>query len=224
MSSPISIQFSLLVCSFFFPNISSNAWWCLVRSPRRLSSGTDLVHPGEAGPGKSKNGGVYTSLCLKQIYWYVYIYIVCFCVFCWFCLQIYIYICAYYVKSMLSIYLFVKLWMIIMMFGRSTECRLRWDTRVLRNSQKARLKYRLSPELLKQWDLTDQTRSDWSNPIFSQTLDVDVSQDKGQMFLVRGGALFVVRGTQGIPHSWARWTVAAMIHDGDEPMDEKGIW
>jgi hypothetical protein len=158
----------------------------------------------------------------KYIDMYIYIY----CLFLCFLLVLFtnIYICAYYVKSMLSIYLFVKLWMIIMMFGRSTECRLRWDTRVLRNSQKARLKYRLSPELLKQWDLTDQTRSDWSNPIFSQTLDVDVSQDKGQMFLVRGGALFVVRGTQGIPHSWARWTVAAMIHDGDEPMDEKGIW
>lgn len=144
----------------------------------------------------------------------------------------YIYIYAYCVKSMLSIYFFVKLWMMLMMFGRSTECRLRWDTRVLRNSQKARLKYRLSPELLKQWDLTDQTRSDWSNPIFSQTLDVDVSQDKGKMFLVRGGALFVVRGTQGIPrvsHILGRggpmWTVAAMIHgDADEPMDEKGIY
>ena len=127
----------------------------------------------------------------------IYIY----CMFLCFLLVLFtnIYIYAYCVKSMLSIYFFVKLWMMLMMFGRSTECRLRWDTRVLRNSQKARLKYRLSPELLKQWDLTDQTRSDWSNPIFSQTLDVDVSQDSGQMFLVRGGALFVVRGTQGIP-------------------------
>jgi hypothetical protein len=223
MSSPISIQFSLLVCSFFFQASLATPGDASCEAHGGYLPGQTLFIQAKQAQGNLK---MVVFIRLYALNKYIDMYIYIYCLILCFLLVLFtnIYICAYYVKLMLSIYLFVKLWMIIMMFGRSTECRLRWDTRVLRNSQKARLKYRLSPELLKQWDLTDQTRSDWSNPIFSQTLDVDVSQDKGQMFLVRGGALFVVRGTQGIPHSWARWTVAAMIHDGDEPMDEKGIW